>query len=501
MSRREGTNRRRSSNNRGRDRRRRRPGERKIVPYKRGIQLNFGAVAFFLIFAYIVINCVIYLNKPRISVYEVQQKKLSDSYTCTGIVLRDETVVPAEKSGYLNYFFADGSKVSKNSVVYTLDETGEIYQLLSRTDYASSLSKNDRKLLWKNISDFRSQYSNSKFSTVSDFMYNVENTVMEISSSAMSDRVEKILSDNELTGTYRTVSSENSGMISYSVDGYEDKSVSDITEEDFYASSYEKQQIRTNEKVEKGAPAYKLVTGEDWTIVLQLSEDLYEQLCERQKENRENGQDTLYLKMTLLKDNISVKRPCELQEKDGNYFAVIAMDDYIVHYVDDRFIKVDISLDNAQGLKIPTSAVLKKEFFVVPKEYFTEGGDSNKSGLIKEVYDKSGDVTYKFVECSSYYVDEDDMAYIDKSLFSSGEWIRNQSNQERYQVGVTKKLHGVYNVNYGYCVFKRIEIAYRNKEYCIVKANTSNGLSSYDHIIVDADTVTEDDLINNYKSE
>ena len=53
----------------------------------------------------------------------------------------------------------------------------------------------------------------------------------------------------------------------------------------------------------------------------------------------------------------------------------------------------------------------------------------------------------------------------------------------------------------GFCAFKRIEILSQNEEYCIVKEELNDGLSTFDHIVVDAKTVTEDDLINNFKSE
>ena len=63
---------------------------------------------------------------------------------------------------------------------------------------------------------------------------------------------------------------------------------------------------------------------------------------------------------------------------------------------------------------------------------------------------------------------------------------------------LTKKstLQGVYNVNKGYAVFKQIDILYQNEEYTIVKAGTDFGISIYDHIALEGDAVSEDDLIN-----
>jgi hypothetical protein len=57
------------------------------------------------------------------------------------------------------------------------------------------------------------------------------------------------------------------------------------------------------------------------------------------------------------------------------------------------------------------------------------------------------------------------------------------------------KLTGVYNVNQGYAVFRRIEILDQNDEYCIIKKNTPDGLSAYDQIALDGTTAIEQAII------
>lgn len=478
-----------------------RQNSRKVRKFKRPLRLNLGVIAFLVIAIYIVITFIIYCRKPRISIYEVVEKQLSNEYNCTGLILRDETIVNTSQSGYLNYYYSDGTKVGKNTVIYTLDETGEIYELLSSSSAEGTLSKSDRKLLWDDISEFRKTYTSGEYSTVSDFVYNVENTVLELSTSSMAENVKKILKENHISDNYTSVVTEQSGIISYFMDGYEGKNVDAIGPQDFVMTDYEKQQLRTSEKLESGDHAYKLITGEDWTIVLSVPEELYQELNKRQSTDKKDGKEVSYVDITLTREDIDATVPYELYEKEDGYFAKITMDRYVIHYINDRYLDVEISMDQAKGLKIPTSSILKKEFYAVPTDYFTQAGDNGATGLIKEVYDKSGDVTYSFVEVSNYYETDDGITYVDKDMFSAGEWIRNESTQERYQIGETKNIKGVYNVNYGYCLFRQVEILYKNEEYCIVKAGCDNGVAAYDHIVVDATTVSEDDLINNYKGD
>ena len=54
----------------------------------------------------------------------------------------------------------------------------------------------------------------------------------------------------------------------YSTDGYEGKTVEDLTEEDFSQKAYEKNDLLTDEEIKAGDPVYKLIrmiTGPLWS--------------------------------------------------------------------------------------------------------------------------------------------------------------------------------------------------------------------------------------------
>ena len=67
---------------------------------------------------------------------------------------------------------------------------------------------------------------------------------------------------------------------------------------------------------------------------------------------------------------------------------------------------------------------------------------------------------------------------------------------EKYALSKRGSLIGVYNINKGYADFKQINILYNNDEYSIVESNTAYGLNGYDYIVLDAATVSEDELIH-----
>ncbi len=99
---------------------------------------------------------------------------------------------------------------------------------------------------------------------------------------------------------------------------------------------------------------------------------------------------------------------------------------------------------------------------------------------------------------------EDDLSEADTEDSSSGtastsssEYVNTVSGTSGglYQINVMMPLTGVYNINKGYTVFRKVEILESANGYSIVRKNTRYGLSTYDHIVLDASLVEDDQII------
>ena len=64
-----------------------------------------------------------------------------------------------------------------------------------------------------------------------------------------------------------------------------------------------------------------------------------------------------------------------------------------------------------------------------------------------------------------------------------------------YQIASRMSLDGVYNVNKGYTVFRKVEILETANSYSIVRKGSSYGLQVYDHIVLDASMVHDGQLL------
>ena len=73
------------------------------------------------------------------------------------------------------------------------------------------------------------------------------------------------------------------GIIIYATDGYEDTTISDVTEEMITLNDHETLTLSNNTKVQAGDPVYKLITSDQWTVVVVLSDEMTEELAETKR--------------------------------------------------------------------------------------------------------------------------------------------------------------------------------------------------------------------------
>ena len=161
-------------------------------------------------------------------------------------------------------------------------------------------------------------------------------------------------------------------------------------------------------------------------------------------------------------------------------------------YAKERYLDIELILEDESGLKIPKSSVVDKKFYTVPKDYLTQGGNSKDTGVLID----TGKDTAEFKKIDVYYWNqENDMVYLDPQVFEEECVLIRPESSETYPLKAAKSLKGVYNINKGYAVFKQIEILCESDEYYIVKAGNDYSLTNYDHIALDGDTVTENSVV------
>lgn len=456
----------------------------KITKYRRPLNLNIGMLIFATIFVYVVICVIMYFRADSIVPYSVKEGALSSNSIYKGIALRAEEIVSSTDAGYVNYFAREGERAAVGNLIYTIDESGKLSDYIrARETGENALSEDDLSELKTEIASFVSGFDRTDFADVYNFKYSVEGMVLKLDNYNILENVDA-LNDASNTSLVNYCYAQDSGIVVYSVDGYENLRLEDMKSDYFDLKNYEKNHLVNNELVAVGDPVYKLSTSEDWSIVIPVDEDLAAQLVEKD-----------YVNVKFLKNQYTAWGKVDAYTNaDGDTFVSLTFTNSMVTFCTERFIDIELLLEDEKGLKIPNSSIVEKEFFIIPKKYVTQGGNNGKSGVLLETYDENGNATTEFVETEIYQETETDY-YLDDTVLRAGNNLIMPESTQKYVVSKTGSLIGVYNINKGYADFTQITILYQNEEYAIVKSNTAYGLSVYDHIVLDATTVNDNDFI------
>ena len=458
---------------------------KKVIRYRRPLNINVGMIIFSIIFIYLIFSVYTYLKREKIQFYEVVDGGIVNNRIYNGVILREEQVKTADRSGYINYYLREGKRASVGSRIYSLDETGSLEALLKDSaEDGSSLSDESLSDLKKQLTSFVLSFRNQDFGTIYDARISLEASVMEYSSFSALDQLDKLAEQSG--AVFEQVRSDVSGVVSYGFDSYESMTAADVEAASFDRSAYSKTINKSGSLIDSGSPAYKIITSENWSVVFPLKEEdaaLY------------NGRNTVRV---VFRD-YSLNTPAAYSTftgKDGGVYGKLDFSKYMEQFISDRFVNFEIKTEQASGLKIPVSAVTEKSFYLIPADYVTQGGDSSEEGFNKEVYTENG-TSAVFVPTEIYYSDHE-YYYVDmddEDGFKAGDYVVKPESTERYQIGRTASLKGVYNINKGYTIFKQIDILDSNSEYYTVRRNMTYGLSVYDHIVLDASMVEEGQLL------
>ncbi len=450
---------------------------KKIVPYRRPLKINIGVIIFMILFVYLCLTIYSYMGRKKVRFYEVESGQMVNDTEHTGMVLRTEQVQTAPSTGYINYYIRDGKRAAVGTRIYSLDETGNLKKYLDENaGNADVLSEQNLRELKTRLNSFSGSYNGTEFTKVYDSMDSIQSVLSEYTSLNMLDNLDGSLESQGISFTQ--VTAPVTGVISFNVDSYEDKTPEQLTAEDFQAESYKPSYISAGALAEAGSPVYKIVPSEDWQLVFPLTE-------EEQAEYADRNSLRVFFK------NYDLTVPGDFAQvtgADGTVFGVLTFHQFMVRFINDRYLTFQIASGNTEGLKIPRSSITEKDFYTVPVEYKTNGGNSVSSGFLKEVYE-NGAVTAVFVPAEIFYETEE-LCYLDaseKGEFAVGDYLLKPDSEERYQVGQTARLEGVYNINKGYAVFKQIDIIEENDEYVTVRRGTSYGLNVFDHILLNGE--------------
>ena len=447
------------------------------------------AVAIFLVIVFYLISFILmYATRKKVQIYEVNTGSVAYTSTFTGLAVREETVVDSGYTGTFNIYQHEGNRVKAGDIVCTVDETGKVSEELSKyTENAGDqLSSDDIRSMVTSINAYKTNYSTAGISSLSSLKSSLNSVLLGAVTSEIESNLDSILKSTGSSGTFKTLTASQAGYIVYSTDGYETINDSNFTSESFDQAAYTAKKTENNETIHQGDPAYKLITSENWYLLIQLSDS---QISANGLQNKTS------VTVDILKDNVSTTANFQIITKDGLNYGKITLNKYMIRYCTDRFLNIRLVTSRPAGLKIPTSAVVQQSYYAIPSEYVTQGGPDGSNGFIAQTADDSGTTVQTFITPTIITDPTDtDTVYVSRDAISEGTNLLAPDSDARYVVGPTGTVNGVYCINTGYTVFVPIFIVDSSDEY-VIASSKYGGLSNFDRIVLRAKDFSENELI------
>jgi len=466
---------------------------RNIISYGGRIHLNIGMIVFLVFFIYIVINLVIYAVRPRIQVYEVNsESSVMQDTSYTALILRDEKVVTAPASGYVNVYIREGTRTSMGEYVCLLDSNGQYTKMLSKQSNTESTLTSAQLISLKNrLVTFSVAYDPARFQDVYSEKFGLQNQLLSFMSQDSLNEIAELGVDAK----YLTfVPSTSSGVVEYYTDGMEYLKEENMTSDSFKTSNAQRNSLTSGNMVSAGDPVFKTIRSENWTVYLPLNNEDQAALSDQSS-------------IRLFFTDINLEMPAKFSLvtlSDGTVAGKCELKDYMVQLADKRFTNVSLRRAGTRGssitgLKIPRTSIITEEIYVVPISYAGKGGNDSGTGFYLQGEDGQAEF------CSAEICGRnDDFYYIRSDRITEGSVLIKPEggdngepgeNAPTYTVSAEASLQGVMNVNKGYAQFKQITILDENSDYVIIKSGQPYGLTIYDHILLNGSMAQDGELI------
>lgn len=454
---------------------------KKTIKFNREIIFNPATCVVLAVLVYVLFCVLRFVSKEPITVYKVNKSNVSNNIELTGLAVRDEKIIKSSTAGYICYYVRDGEKAMKYSTVCAIDKSGEVYNFINEdADYQDLFTEENYSDIRSIISLYKANYDDVSFYNSYIFQNNITNKVLDLTGEILMQQV----NSNGVSSRGTPVTTPYSGIATYYVDGFENYKIDSVSKDDFDKSKYSKQTLKSGDSVEAGTPIIKIIPSEEWNIIAPISQEQINSLGDRSNISFyiNNSSFTAYMPFEIIHGS------------DGSYIN-IKMNKYLINYLSERYLSIEIVMEEDMGLKVPVSAIVDKQVYKIPLEFFSGGSNQNYSNQLNiQVKDDNGEITITQVSPTIYYRD-DNYCYVDPASFKDTDVLYNITNNKTQAVSLlgTDTVKGVYTANRGVAEFKRISIIKTVDEFALVESDEN--LKIYDNIIMNADTVTDNQLI------
>lgn len=365
------------------------------------IRLKYNRIILLFIFIYIVSNVVILLGKTTTKTLTLKNEMVEESFNKKGLIIRDEYVINSNFDGKVEYYLKDGDRVKKKediACVYSNEiSDDDLKSLKNIKNDISSIENGDTAFIKKDIGNI-----NKEISLISQKLQ-IELLNENIDVYGHIEKINKLIDDknllinsdlndkslknkqvqekevtNLIDKNTEVFKSKNSGVVSYQLDGNEEKfnfdNINQIKIKDIEGTKNNYKDISKEKKLDKGEPIARIINNLKQFVAISCNEEEIKKFKIGQK---------IILSSDIEKINSKVY---DIYKEGKQYIVILEISEQNVEIYDTRIKEFDIIYKSIEGLKVPKKAVVnsdgKKGVYVV-----SETGDAKFVELKGTLYE------------------------------------------------------------------------------------------------------------------
>ncbi len=466
---------------------------------------------FILCFVYIVGCTYNFLSKKMVSYDVLAYGTIDTPKSAQGIIIRNEKVYNTNVAGVITYDVADNERVKKDTVVCSIKDEATVARMEAALDdinedimqlqaeredisiYSEDIMKSNNEI--KNIIDNSAMdYADMNIGKVYELKSNIQKQLnvrnqllLSESKGALGNLVSQKNEQEELLNSnISRITAEESGIVSYYIDGMEDKLNTDtmltLSKGDTTSSASSENSFKTS--VKAGSPAFRLVTSNVWYIASYIDSSYVA--------NWEKGDTiTVYAKDSAGKNH---NLDASIEEISGDAkakekYVILRITKDMPDFINMRNITFDIE-NTDRGFKIPNAAIAEETLLRIPTSYIDDAGN---------IYKVSGETVTAVPVTVSGKNDETKESYIPVQLgvINVGDTIKKPGAEDTFAIADVLNTKGIYVINTGIAEFKTInmENSISNNTHTILDPAKNTSIYVYDRILTDIKDVQKEDMV------
>lgn len=358
------------------------------------------------IIAYICYAICLLISHPT-ETYIIKEGNLSQEETQVGYVIRNEIVTKGDNEGNGIYAIAsEGEKVACNDPIFRYYSSTEkdISKEINEIDYQiQELLEKEKNITSADIKSIENQIENeianinklSNYQEISECKKNIDTLISKkinfIKDATENVEIKKLIEqrneyENQLKNVSEYITAPISGIVSYRVDGLEEKltvnNFAEITEQ--YLEDLD---LKTEQVIATSNESGKVIDNFKCYIAITMDS--------KQAMNAQIGEKVKLRVFDKQEIDATIKQINEEYDKRTIIFATNQMTDDLINH---RKIEVNVIWWSASGLKIPNQALIEENglYYVI----------RNKSGTQSKILVKIKAQTDKFSIITTYSTEE-----------------------------------------------------------------------------------------------